>query len=164
MQTDTCKLLRLWLQKIISSVPGVQPLVLHSTWCESPQGELVKVTGNCDLWNPPTAFCVSFFSFWNFILLSSRSVESCSLWPHGHSTPGLPVLCHLPEFAQTHVHLVGYAIQPSHPLLPPSPTAFNLSPASGSFLMSQLLASGGQNIGGSASTLVFPMNIQGWLL
>ena len=32
------------------------------------------------------------------------------------STSGVPVLCHLPEFAQTHVHWVGDAIQPSHPL------------------------------------------------
>ena len=32
------------------------------------------------------------------------------------STPGFPVLHHLPEFAQTHVHWVGDAIQPSHPM------------------------------------------------
>ena len=42
------------------------------------------------------------------------------------STPGLPVLHYLPEFAQTHVHWVSDAIQPSHLLLTPSPT-FNLS-------------------------------------
>ena len=41
--------------------------------------------------------------------------------------PGFPVLHHLPEFAQTRVHRVGDAIQPSHPLSPPSPPAFNLS-------------------------------------
>ena len=45
--------------------------------------------------------------------------------PMGHSTPGFPVLHHLLEFAQTHVHRVSDAIQPSHPLLSPSP-AFNL--------------------------------------
>ena len=39
----------------------------------------------------------------------------------GCSTPGFPVLHHLPEFALTHVHWVDDAIQPSHPLLPPSP-------------------------------------------
>ena len=39
------------------------------------------------------------------------------------STPGLPVHHHLPEFAQTHVHRVGDAIQPSHPLSSPSPPA-----------------------------------------
>ena len=51
------------------------------------------------------------------------------------STPGLPVHHQLLELAQTHVHRVSDAIQPSHPLLPTSPPAFNLSPASGSFLM-----------------------------
>ena len=39
------------------------------------------------------------------------------------STPGFPVLHCLPELAQTHVHCVSDAIQPSHPLLPPSPRA-----------------------------------------
>ena len=41
--------------------------------------------------------------------------------PKDCSTPGLPGLHHLPEFAQTHVHWVSDAIQPSHLLLPPSP-------------------------------------------
>ena len=49
------------------------------------------------------------------------------------SIPGFPVLHHLPEFAQTHVHHIGDAIQPSHPLLSPSPPAFNLSPNQGLF-------------------------------
>ena len=44
-----------------------------------------------------------------------------------HSTPGLPVHHQLPEFTQTHVHPVGDAIQPSHPLLSPSPAAPNPS-------------------------------------
>ena len=43
------------------------------------------------------------------------------------STPGLPVHHQLPEFTKTHVHWVGDAIQPSHPLSSPSPPAFNLS-------------------------------------
>ena len=47
--------------------------------------------------------------------------------PTDCSTLGFPVLHHLPELAQTHVHWVGDAIQPSHPLLSPSPPAFNLS-------------------------------------
>ena len=54
----------------------------------------------------------------------SRSVVSDSLRPMDHSTPGFPVHHQLPEPAQTHVHRVGDAIQPSHPLhpllLPPS--------------------------------------------
>ena len=40
-----------------------------------------------------------------------------------HSMPGLPVHHQLPEFTQTHVHQVGDAIQPSHPLLSPSSNA-----------------------------------------
>ena len=43
------------------------------------------------------------------------------------STPGLPVHHQLPEFTQTHVHWVSDAIQPSHPLLSPSPPAPNPS-------------------------------------
>ena len=43
------------------------------------------------------------------------------------STPGFPVLHYLLEFAQIHVHWVGDAIQPSHPLLPPFSPALNLS-------------------------------------
>ena len=49
------------------------------------------------------------------------------------STPGFPVLHYLPEFAQTHVHWVDDAIQPSHPLSPPSPPALNLSQHQGLF-------------------------------
>ena len=49
------------------------------------------------------------------------------------STPGLPVHHQLLEFTQTHVHLVGDAIQPSHPLSSPSPPAFNLSQHQGLF-------------------------------
>ena len=47
--------------------------------------------------------------------------------PMNRSTPGLPVHHHLPEFIHTHVHRVGDAIQPSHPLSSPSPPAPNLS-------------------------------------
>ena len=43
------------------------------------------------------------------------------------STPGFPVIHHFLELVQTHVHRVRDAIQPSHPLLPPSPPALNLS-------------------------------------
>ena len=47
--------------------------------------------------------------------------------------PGLPVRHQLLEFTQTHVHLGGDAIQPSHPLLYPSPPTFNLSQHQGLF-------------------------------
>ena len=50
-----------------------------------------------------------------------------------HSTPGLPVHHQLPESTQTHVHWVGDAIQPSHPLSSLLPTALNLSQHQGLF-------------------------------
>ena len=58
-----------------------------------------------------------------------RSDQSCLTLcdPMNRSTPGLPVHQQLPEFTQTHIHRVGDAIQPSHPLLSPSPLAPNPS-------------------------------------
>ena len=47
--------------------------------------------------------------------------------PMDCSAPGFHVHHQLPKLAQTHVHQVGDAIQPSHPLLSPSPPVFNLS-------------------------------------
>ena len=59
----------------------------------------------------------------------SSVAQSCpTLYdPMNRSMPGLPVHRHLPEFIQTHVHRVGDAIQPSHPLSSPSPPAPNPS-------------------------------------
>ena len=53
--------------------------------------------------------------------------------PMDQSTPGLPVHHQLPEFNQTHLHWVGDAIQPSHPLSSPSPPALNPSQHQGLF-------------------------------
>ena len=53
--------------------------------------------------------------------------------PMNRSTPGLPVHHQLLESTQTHVHWVGDAIQPSHPLSSPSPSALNLSQHQGLF-------------------------------
>ena len=83
---------------------------------------------------------------------ASRALTLCG--PMNCSTPGLPVHHQLPESTQTHVHRVGDIIQPSYPLLSPSPRAPQSLPASGSFPMSQLLASGSQSIGVSASGLI----------
>ena len=49
------------------------------------------------------------------------------------AAPGFPVLHYFLKFAQTHVHWIGDAIQPSHPRSPPSPPAFNLSQNQGLF-------------------------------
>ena len=96
--------------------------------------------------------------------LSSITQSCLALWdPMDCSTPGLLVQYQLLEPAQTHVHRVSDAIQPSHSLSSPSPPTFNLSQhQSGSFPMSQFFASDGQSIGVSDSALVLPMNIQDW--
>ena len=62
-------------------------------------------------------------------------IQSCPTLcnPMNHSTPGLPVHHQLPEFTQTHVHWVGDAIQPSHPLSSPSPPTPNHSQHHGLF-------------------------------
>ena len=62
----------------------------------------------------------------NFVADMQSSVQFCAVAqscptlcdPMNRSTPGLPVHHQLPEFTQTHVHRVGDAIQPSHPLSP----------------------------------------------
>ena len=65
----------------------------------------------------------------------SSAAQSCSTLcdPVKHSTPGLPVHHQLPESTQTHVHWVGDAIQPSHPLSSPCPPALKLSQHQGLF-------------------------------
>ena len=67
-----------------------------------------------------------------------------------------------PGAAQTHVHWVSDAIQSSCPLSSPSPPVFNLFPASGTFLMNWLFASGGHSTGASALPSVLAMTIQDW--
>ena len=74
-----------------------------------------------------------------------------------YSTPGFPVLQHLPEFAQTHVQWLNEAMQPSPPQSPPSPPALNLSQHQG---LSQLFTSDDQNSGTSASASVVPTSIR----
>ena len=65
----------------------------------------------------------------------SSVVQSCLTlgYPMNRSRPGLPVHHQLLEFTQTHVHWIGDAIQPSHPLSSPSPPALNLSQHQGLF-------------------------------
>ena len=80
--------------------------------------------------------------------------------PMNCSTPGLPVHHQLPEFAQTHVHQVSDAIQPSHPLSSPSPPAPN--PSQHQSLFQWVNSSGDQITGVSALASFLPKNIQGW--
>ena len=73
-----------------------------------------------------------------FLCIHFNSVQSLScVWllcdPMNRSMPGLPIHHQLLESTQTHVHWVGDAIQPSHPLSSPSPPALNLSQNQGLF-------------------------------
>ena len=109
-------------------------------------------------------FSISIFIIiWFFFFQVSSATQSCPTLcdPIKRSMTGLPIHHQLLEFTQTHVHWVGDAIQPSHPLVPFSSCPQSL-PESGSFKMSQLFASGGQSTGVSASTSVPPMNTQDW--
>ena len=108
---------------------------------------------------------------WLALLFCCSAAKSCLTVYDSHvwlydsmdcSMPGFLVLPSLLEFAQTHVCWGNDAIKSSHPLSPPYPPAFSLSQHQGLFPVSQFFASGGQNIGASASASVLPMNIQGW--
>ena len=81
--------------------------------------------------------------------------------PMDCGTPGLPVHQQLPELAQTPPSSQWCHPTTSSSVVPFSSCLQSFS-ASGSFLMSQLFASGGQNIGASASASALPMNIQDW--
>ena len=82
--------------------------------------------------------------------------------PRNWSTPHLPIHHQLPESTQTHVHWVGNAIQPSHPLSSPSPPALNLSQHQGLFQWVSSLHQVTKVLEFSASTSVLPMNTQDW--
>ena len=94
----------------------------------------------------------------------SSVTQSCPTLcnPMNHSTPGLPVHHQLPEFTQTHAHRVGNAIQPSHPLSPPSPPAPNPSQHQGLFQWVNSSPEVAKVLRVSASTSVLPMNTQDW--
>jgi len=100
---------------------------------------------------------------WSIIKFSSVTSSCLTLCdPMNHSTPGLPVHHQLLEFTQTHVHRVSDCHPTISSSVIPFSSCFQSFPASGSFQMSQLFASGGQSIGVSASTSVLSMNTQDW--
>ena len=96
------------------------------------------------------------------MLLFSRSVLSNSLWPHGLWYTRLPCPSLSPRVCSNSCLLSQWCYLTI--LSSAAPFSFSLQsfPASGSFPLSQLFTSGGQNIGASASTSVLPINIQGW--
>ena len=75
------------------------------------------------------------YTFMLYSVQFSSVAQSCTTLcdSMNHSAPGFPVHHQILELAQTHVHWVGDAIQPSHPLSPPSPPTLNLSQHQGLF-------------------------------
>ena len=95
------------------------------------------------------------------LLLFSLSVMSVSLWPHGLQHARLPCPSLSLRVCSNSCPLSWWCHPSiSHPLLPPSPPALNLSQHQGLFY-SQLFTSGGQGIGASATASVLPVSIQG---
>ena len=124
-----------------------QPSSLHSLIIISHFGIFIKVTlKNLKLlwfnisknWTslPPSKVLMSVNDATPQFIIKEPSVQfslvaqSCPTLcdPMNRSTPGLPVHHQLPELTQSHVHRIGDAIQPSHPLSSPSPPACNPSP------------------------------------
>ena len=133
-----------------SPTPGAYPNSCPlSRWCHPTISSSVVLFSSC-----PQSFPAS--------VQFSRSVVSDSLWPHElqHTrppcpspTPGVhPNPCPLSRWCHT---TISSSVGP----FSSCPQSF---PASGSFQMSQLFASGDQSIGVSASTSVLPMNTQDW--
>ena len=109
-------------------------LILLFSWCFLCNYSSALTQGcpwSSGVW--PFEQCISFtcLSMDQFSSVTQSCLTLCN--PMDCSTPSFPVHHQLPEFTQTHVHWVGDAIQPSHPLLFPSPPAFNLSQHQGLF-------------------------------
>ena len=102
-----------------SSNPGIKPASLMSL---ALAGWFFITSATCEALRNPVQ-CSS--------VQSLSHVGLCD--PMDCSTPGSPFLHCLPEFAQTHVHWVSDAVQPSHPLSPPSPPSLNISQHRGLF-------------------------------
>ena len=112
-------------------------------------------------WLPRAPRIVSWSSN-NQIQFSSVAQSCLTLCNPMHcSTPGFPVHHQLPELAQTCPLRQGCHWTISSSVIPFSSCLLSF-PASGSFLMSQFFASGGQSIGASASASALPVNIQNW--
>ena len=116
---------------------GQRSMAGYNSWGHKSQTDLAT--------EPPPWYCTQHNKV--FVVSCYSSVARLHLTlcdPMDCSTPGFSVLHHLLGFAQTHVHWVGDAIQPSHLLSPPSPLAVSLSQHQCLFPMSHLFASGGR--------------------
>ena len=111
----------IWVSLVVQLVKN--PPIMMETWV----GSLVWSPGEGNTYplQSPNLENSMDYIVQGVLLPFSCSVMSDSLPPMKCSAPVISVLHHLPEFSQTHVHWVGDAIQPSHPLSSPSLPAFN---------------------------------------
>ena len=111
------------------------------------------------LWNWENHLTPSFTTYQLGSVQFSSVTQSCPTLcdPMDYSTLGFPVHHQLLELTQTHVHWVGDAIQPSHPLLLPS-----IFPSIRVSSNESVLCIRWPSIGASALASVLPMNVQDW--
>ena len=156
-QFDSC--VYIWKNKNTNSkrhrYPNAHSSIIHNAklWkqpkCPSTEEQIKQI------WHIKTIEYSAQFSSVTQLCLTLCSSMDCN-------TPGLPVHNQLPEFTKTYVHWVSDAIPPSHPLLSPSPPAFNLSQHQGLFKWVSSLLQVAKVLGGSALASVLPINIQDW--
>ena len=139
-----------WLGRTLTKVPPFVPGKESISFKESSGSETAQGRGEAGIhfwvqWSNTQSSSLWRYRIYFKDLMDSElweALEICCLVaqlcltlcdPVDCSMPGFPVLHYLLVFAQTHVHWVGDAIQPSHPLLSPLPPALNLSQHQGLF-------------------------------
>ena len=155
-----------WDDKIYSYMDG--PIDCHNEWNKSDRQISYDIAY---MWNLKKWYNWTYLQNRNrvtdvenkLIVQFTSVVPSCPTLcdPMNYSTQGLPVHHQLPEFTQTHVHWVGDAIHPSHPLSSPSP-ALNLSQHQGLFQWVSSSHQVAKVLRVSASASVLPVNTQDW--
>ena len=121
-----------WFMDLTFQVPMQYCSLQNWTLLPSP---VTSTTGCCFCFGSISSFFLELFLHSSQFIQFSSVAQSCLTLcdPMNRSTTGLPVHHQLLEFTQTHVHRVGDAIQPSHPLSSPSPPAPNPSQHQGLF-------------------------------
>ena len=108
-------------------------------------------------------FIFQFVLIYTYISIQfPRSVMSDSLWPRGQQPSRPPCPSSTPGDYSNSCPLSQWCLPPISSFVIPFSSYLQSFPASGSFLMSQFFASGGQSTGVSTSASVLPMNIQDW--
>ena len=117
--------------KNLPSNAGMQETQVRSQGQEDPLEKETATPSSILAWKNPWTEEPGGLQSVQFISVSQSCPTLCN--PMNRSTSGLLVYHQLLEFIQTHVHQVGDAIQPSHPLLSPSPPALSLCQHQGLF-------------------------------